>query len=113
MKLSDSGSSSSLIEDATGASVALSIEVIDIFPLLIGKKIDLLKMDIEGGEYEILADARFGELNITAIVMEWHARSETSDDKTWCVRRLEGLGFQVHEIFSQSTNGMFWATRHL
>src|SRR5215469_12708358 len=38
MKLSDSGSSSSLIEDATGASVSLSIEVIDIFPLLIGKK---------------------------------------------------------------------------
>jgi len=114
MQLLDRGSSSSLIENATGDE--LSIEVVDIFPLLLGKKIDVLKMDIEGGEYEILADARFGELNITAIIMEWHARSETSlglDDKRWCERRLQGLGYQIHEIFTHPRNGMFWATRRM
>jgi hypothetical protein len=114
MQLSDKGSSSSLSENATGAIAALSIEVVDIFPSLVGKRIDLLKMDIEGGEYEILADARFDELNIGAIVMEWHARSETSlgfHDKRWCQRRLEGLGYQIQEIFTQPRNGMFWATR--
>jgi hypothetical protein len=41
------------------------------------KKIDLLKMNIGAGEYEILADARFDELNTSPVVMEWHARSET------------------------------------
>ncbi len=114
MQLSDKGSSSSLIENATGAAV--SIQVVDIFPLLRGKKIDLLKMDIEGGEYEILADPRFGELNIGAIVMEWHARNDTSvgfQDKSWCERRLQDLGYQINEIFTQPSNGMFWATRRI
>ena len=34
---------------------------------------DLLKIDIEGGEWPLLTDARFGELKVPAIVLEYHA----------------------------------------
>lgn len=87
------------------------MDVIDIFPLLSGEHVDLLKMDIEGGEYEILADERFSELQIDAIVMEWHTRGGGINDKRWCQERLGSLGFVIDDIFTEPSHGMFWATR--
>ena len=109
MRLTDAKSSSSLTDSFS--SNTLPVEVIDFFPLLCGKHIDVLKMDIEGGEYEILADDRFAELDIGAIVMEWHSRGGGVEDKRWCERRLVGLGFAIEEIFTQSSHGMFRAIR--
>jgi FkbM family methyltransferase len=43
---------------------------IDVFPMFAG--IDLLKMDIEGGEWEILHDPRMAELGPPVVVIEWH-----------------------------------------
>lgn len=111
MRLTDSRTSSSLTEN--GLPNSLSVEVLDIFPLLIGKHINVLKMDIEGGEYELLADDRFALLDIDAIVMEWHSRGEGLKDKQWCERRLAGLGFVIEEIFTQPSYGMFWAIRSM
>ena len=107
MQLSDSASSSSLIPMDLEQTV--TVEVVDIFPLLQGKRIDLLKMDIEGGEYEILGDPRFEKLEVDAIVMEWHSRGRDADDKHWCQHRLIELGFTIDEIFTEPGYGMFWA----
>jgi len=109
MQLSDEGAGSSLVEDTVSGEI--SVDVFDIFPLLMGRRIDLLKMDIEGGEYEILGDRRFGELSIAAIVMEWHARGNGIDDKKWCQTRLLRLGYEIEEIFNEPKSGMFWARR--
>lgn len=43
---------------------------IDVLPML--ADIDLLKMDIEGGEWEILSDPRFAQLAPPVVVIEWH-----------------------------------------
>jgi FkbM family methyltransferase len=109
MGLTDSKTSSSLTEDYF--SNTLRVEVMDIFPVLLGQHIDLLKMDVESGEYELLADDRFAMLEIDAIVMEWHSRGGGLDDKRWCEQRLGSLGFAIEEIFSQPSYGMFWAVR--
>lgn len=109
VSLSDRGSGSSL--DATEPSTTIPVEAIDIFPVLLRRRIDLLKMDIEGGEYEILRDRRFEELALGAVVMEWHSRGAGKEDKRWCERRLQDLGFVVDEIFARQSHGMFWATR--
>jgi FkbM family methyltransferase len=109
MRLTDARSASSLTDRMTADT--LSVEMKDVFPIFGDKRIDLLKMDMEGGEYEILADDRFPMLDIGAIVMEWHSRGQGIEDKRWCVERLQGLGFVIEEIFTTASHGMFWATR--
>jgi FkbM family methyltransferase len=109
MMLTDAGSSSRLTEN--GSLTGHSVEVLDVFEILAGKTIDLLKIDIEGGEYEILDDPRFDGLDVRAIAMEWHARTDPKADKQWCEDRLTKLGFKLDEIFAEPTYGMFWAIR--
>lgn len=111
VRLSDAGAASSVLNVAPDDRGAFTVEMIDVFPLLAGKRIDILKIDIEGGEYEILADPRFEALQIGAIVMEWHGRGDPVADRRWCEQRLGGLGFAVREIATMSDYGMFWALR--
>jgi FkbM family methyltransferase len=54
------------------------IVTIDVFGLL--PNVDLLKIDIEGGEWAILADERFQRLEATVVVLEYHSRNCPSDD---------------------------------
>jgi FkbM family methyltransferase len=105
MYLSQEETSSSLSDAASAATIA--VEVVDIFPRLLGERIDLLKMDIEGGEYEILADERFGQLNLGAVVMEWHSRGAAQEDRRWCEQRLQALKFVIEDIFTERDHGMF------
>lgn len=107
--LYDRGTSSSLSERNAPGTIAA--EVIDVFPRLLGRSIDLLKIDIEGGEYEILGDERFAELRVRAIVMEWHARDDGHDGKSWCCDRLRELGYRVEETWAERRVGMLWAWR--
>jgi FkbM family methyltransferase len=109
MRLTDRRSSSTLVE--TTASDTLAVDVADIFPLFEGKRLDILKMDIEGGEYEILSDSRFEHLDVGRIVMEWHSRGGGIEDKKWCEQRLRSLGFTIEEIFTHASHGMFWGWR--
>ena len=90
---------------------AITVKLVDILATLQGKRIDLLKMDIEGGEYEVMSDQRFPTLDIGQIVMEWHGRGDSAADKQWCQDRLATLGFQTEDIFSLEWGGMMWATR--
>jgi hypothetical protein len=83
--------------------------VVDIFPVLSGRRIDLLKIDIEGSEYQILSDSRFGSLDVRAIVMEWHARAGYGYD--WVHKKLSELGFRVEDLFAEPSHGMIWALR--
>ncbi len=109
MRLTDERSSSTLTDDASPGT--LPVETTDVFPLLEGKRIDVLKMDMEGGEYEVMADDRFPALNIGAILMEWHARADRPKGGHWCEERLRGMGYMVGEIFTRPDHGMLWAVR--
>jgi FkbM family methyltransferase len=106
MVLSDAGTSSRISAGGEGIPARLA----DIFPRLAGRRIDLLKLDAEGGEYEVMADPRFATLDLRAIVMEWHWLS-AEQSREWCLDRLASLGFTVEERERETDHGMLWATR--
>jgi FkbM family methyltransferase len=87
----------SAVHEAAGEHT-VPVAIVDIFEQLAGlQAIDLLKMDIEGGEYPILGDDRFAELKVRQLVMEWHRTPAYSDCRAWCRDRLQSLGFVLEE----------------
>ncbi len=106
--ISDDGSSSHM---SNVAGSGFETKIVDIFPILAEREIDVMKIDIEGGEYELLEDPRFETLNVRAIVLEWHARPDRPDGHAWCRDRLTALGYRLYPIFENKNYGMFWAYR--
>jgi FkbM family methyltransferase len=104
LRLTDEGTSAQVREDG-----AIAVPVEDVFEQLGGGPIDLLKVDIEGAEYPILADPRFAALQVGAAVMEWHGRADPDADLAFCIERLGALGLAPHEISRDPAHGMFWA----
>lgn len=81
---------------------------IDVFPYL--GRADLVKMDIEGGEWAILADPRLGELR-SILVLEYHPqRAPEEDTAAAATRLLSAAGFELAPIFHRPDGvGMLWA----
>ncbi len=71
----------------------------------------LVKVDIEGGEWPLLADERFG--GARAVVLEYHPGGCPAGDPATAARSmLEGHGFAVRSLFDHPGGfGMVWATR--
>ena len=107
--LTDGRSSSAVTEQPA----AFQIRVLDIFrEKEHAGKIDIFKIDIEGGEYDILSDPRFAALDVRLLVVEWHNTPEYPDGKSWCLEKLHGLGYQT-QIGCEDLPlaGLIWAWR--
>jgi FkbM family methyltransferase len=88
---------------ATAQAGTTSVQGRDKFALLYG--IDLLKIDIEGGEWAILADPRFAELSVPVVMLEYHAHSAPSSDPESDARlALERAGYAT-EATAETTPG--------
>jgi len=99
---------------AGGAPGELDVKVVDFFSAVGDGPLDVLKMDIEGGEYPILSDPRFAALPVRTFALEWHVTPGQPDGKRWCEERLRGLGYAVREGKGGTrTNGMLFGTRSL
>jgi FkbM family methyltransferase len=105
VSISNSGTSST-VSEAAGDD---AIPMVDVFETLGDREIDLMKIDIEGGEYEIMEDPRFAALRLKAVVMEWHKRG--AYDHRWTVERLKAIGLTVDEVFTEPDYGLLWAIR--
>jgi FkbM family methyltransferase len=80
----------------------------DVFPFL--EEADLLKIDIEGSEWEILADPRFAELDAAAIVLEYHPSYRSGPHAEAAVQRaLERAGYETGGPIKGTDAGMMWA----
>jgi FkbM family methyltransferase len=105
--LVDAGSSSTITESPGGYAV----RVVDLFQRLDGP-IDILKIDIEGGEYGLLADERFGSLGARTVVMEWHKTANCPDGRKWCEDRLRRFGYRTRIGFEDPPlAGLIWGFR--
>ena len=75
--------------------------------------VDLLKLDIEGGEWALLDDPRLPQLPARVLVMEWHWRfSGRGDPRTRAVGRLQRAGYTVlTPPATGEPSGLLWAYR--
>lgn len=86
-----------------------SMPAVDIFEHLGG--VDFVKMDIEGGEWPILADPRLAELRHVTWVIEFHRVGAPALPAHDAARHLfQAAGFQVgHEHLNHWGHGTLWA----
>ncbi|MDQ3935825.1 MAG: FkbM family methyltransferase [Actinomycetota bacterium] len=73
----------------------VTVPAVDVFRWL--DDVDLLKIDIEGGEWAILGDPRFARARPRAVVLEYHSLMCPQDNPRRAVRELlEGAGYVTH-----------------
>ena len=102
--LTDAGSSSAI----TGSTAGFAIPVVDVFQTL-GGTIDILKIDIEGGEYGLLGDERFGSVRARTVVVEWHKTPDRADGREWCEDKLRKFGYRTKRgVEDLPLAGLIW-----
>jgi FkbM family methyltransferase len=92
---------------------AIECPVVDAMPDVVD--CDLLKIDIEGGEWALLTDPRWSELRARAVVMEHHGRhSPPGHPRDTASVALRRLGFTVRYLPESTPSlGMLWAWREI
>jgi FkbM family methyltransferase len=91
---------------------AIRVPMLDVFEHAHG--FDLVKIDIEGGEWPILADPRLATADASMLVMEWHERGCPEQDAHWCALRLldqAGFAIAADDPAPHGGNGLIWAAR--
>jgi hypothetical protein len=71
-------------------------------------------MDMEGGEWAVMADARFRKIPARAIVLEYHGDSCPRDDATAAATDLmRAAGYELRPLFYDPKHdaGMLWGWR--
>lgn len=108
MYLTNEGAKSKLCSHALENTIQVTI--VDWFNELKNCKIDLLKIDIEGGEYPLLSDPRFEQIKARTIVLEWHENNELSNAADWCINKLRSLGYDVlvQDSYQTTDAGLLW-----
>jgi FkbM family methyltransferase len=94
-----------------GEAATDHVVAVDALDLL--AEADFAKIDIEGGEWDLLLDPRFADAAPAVIVMEWHERGCPTDDAyTAAFDAFRRAGYQVEgEAPLGDRNGTFWAWR--
>jgi FkbM family methyltransferase len=108
LRFSASGDALSHLGDEGGELV----DVEDVLPLLAGAV--LVKIDVEGGEWPILADPRFAESPPRVVVLEYHPRGAPGPDPRAAVLELlerAGLTATAPIFDREDGHGMLWAWR--
>ena len=101
-------SSARVLQD--GESDGVRVPARDVFGHL--ADVDLLKIDIEGGEWELLADPRFGSISPALLFLEYHPHLCPAPDPRAHARLvLEGFGYRVADVFADGPVGLLRATR--
>jgi FkbM family methyltransferase len=91
----------------TGDRSGMSVQARDVLPEMEGR--DLVKMDIEGSEWELLGDPRFG--SAPAVVLEYHPHlCPSADPHEEAERLLTRAGYSVSTVFRRPSGlGAMWA----
>jgi FkbM family methyltransferase len=109
LELTDDESHSSTLVPVRGAASVIQVPGEDLFAALGDTPVDLLKMDIEGGEHALLEDARLRQQRPRAIIMEWHCTADYPDGEAHCNARLRDCGYRVDSFKHMGDTGLLWA----
>lgn len=108
LNFADSDLETTVSQDPEGNTIGTSFEKV-IHRL--GGKIDIVKMDCEGGEWDLLARSEHWE-KISSVTMEYHLWANPNSDPQQLIARLKQLGFTTiyhHPI--QPSFGLLTACR--
>jgi FkbM family methyltransferase len=106
---------SSHLADVPGAGAAaetIAVAMQDVLDQMTGA--DLVKIDIEGGEWELLRDPRFTATPPVALVLEYHPAACRSDDpRGAALEALHAAGMRTQPLWHDAATGvgMAWAWR--
>jgi FkbM family methyltransferase len=90
-----------------GSAGDTEIATVDVFPRI--AEADLVKMNIEGSEWDILHDPRFADTS-TCWIVEYHHIASPNPDIHGLVRTLfEHAGYTVRLATKSEDNGLLWA----
>ncbi len=94
-----------------GGVATTTVRTLDYLPLF--SAADFVKMDIEGGEWDVLADPRLHEVGPLVLVMEYHRVGAPSlPAREAAERLLTAAGFSVgHGHPNHWGHGTLWAWR--
>ena len=93
-----------------GEAGTVEVALRDVLPEL--ERADLLKMDIEGGEWDILTDERFPASAPPAVVLEYHPEGAPGQPRASVEQRLRAAGYELSPIWHRDDGyGMLWAWR--
>jgi FkbM family methyltransferase len=90
----------------------IEVRIEDVLPALVDA--DLVKIDIEGAEWPILADPRFRELRARVVVLEYHPEgSPDADPAAAAERALVDAGYEVFPAGHKPAfgTGILWGLR--
>jgi FkbM family methyltransferase len=87
------------------------LPVVDALPDML--EADWIKIDIEGSEWDLLADPRFADIRARVVVLEYHAwMCPGPDPRRMAIDALTGAGFRVWEKGEHIPGyGELWALR--
>jgi FkbM family methyltransferase len=83
------------------------VETIDVFPHV--GQADLVKMNIEGSEWEIMEDPRLADTDAVWIVEYHRIRNPGRDIEALARQLFERQGYQTAIAMSHDNNGLLWA----
>jgi FkbM family methyltransferase len=94
-----------------GERGAVEVQGRDSFSLLDG--IDLLKIDIEGAEWPLLADPRLSSISVPVVMLEYHPHGAPSDTpRDDAQRALAGVGYETLPMHdAPDGTGIVWGWR--
>lgn len=88
----------------------LTVRGLNAFALMDG--IDLLKLDIEGGEWPILQDRRFASLDVPVVMLEYHPDGAPGDPSRASEELLAAAGYEVERTLEEAGGtGIVWGVK--
>ncbi len=90
-----------------GSSGDIDVATVDVFPRV--AQADLVKMNIEGSEWDILHDPRLAQTSVSWIVEYHHLASPDPDIHTLSRELFERAGYSVRLAARTEDNGLLWA----
>jgi FkbM family methyltransferase len=90
----------------------IEVPVVDVLPVLADA--DLIKIDVEGAEWPILADPRLREVQAQVVILEYHAEGCPDPDPAAAAERaLVDASFVVHHAARKPAfgAGILWGLR--
>jgi FkbM family methyltransferase len=103
------GTPSARVAGNAAHGATIDVPAVDVFPIMASA--DLVKVDIEGAEWELLDDERLAGVEPVAVVIEHHPLPG-EDARATAAARLERAGFRV--IPGRDTgggHGLLWGVR--